>query len=384
MIFHEHDPRTKLGPLESPSTPEYQPVASLEQCQKLVELCHDLGLVPDYDVEANYWVKRLAYEEDKAKAEEQGLPEPHFQVYERNDDNERLHILDPRRRLRLYRITGHRHSGKGLDEYGLSLGSLKADERHLLELQPPRLEWAYAISDRTTIKSIQEEIKTRRKIENIRQQHKTVKQQHRMVASDNPLVGQLLEADVFESVSLLETPIKKDDIVPTLMQVVGGLAAKQYLDSYEKGLHKGETVAIKTRLGTTKRNLSSITHRYYGNVGAVVGTKLPVTDEFMNEYFDDELAEGVVPGSVVRLQFDATLKPHTKNPVISRVGTVIYEAVNSKGEGRIIATARKADRLMAQLAIRSMIEESRGITKIVQMGRYELLTGLPSLGKSHR
>ena len=374
MIFHEYDPRNKLEPLSEPSSLEYQPVATLDQCQKLVQLCTDLGLELDVDVEARYWSKRLAYEEDKAKAVEQGLPEPHyFQVYERYDDHERLHILDPRRRLRIYQ-RAEAFRSLDLDSYGLTIESLMTDEEYLCSLSPPKLEKDYAISDLSTIEAIFE----RRRID---QKLDAVRQQLTEASATNPSVKQLIEADILEPVSLLESPIKKDDINPTMLAVVGGLAAKQYLDSYEKAKQNGEQTSIKMIPGTSQRNLSSITHRYFGNVGALIGTKLPVTNEFMDEYFDDELAEEVVPESVVRLQFDAVLKPDTKNPVISRVGTVIYEAVNENGDRRVVTTARKADRMLASLAIQSMIRESSAITDIVRSGRYEYLTGHPGLGK---
>lgn len=196
---------------------------------------------------------------------------------------------------------------------------------------------------------------------------------------------QLVEADIFEPVSLLETPIRKDDIPPTIAAVIGGLAHKSFLKAVRDGEDSGKRAKLVWKNDTVKSTASKLTDRYYGNVGAVVGTKLPVTPEFLDEYFTQRNIRGVLPESVVRLQFDATLKPTSPQPTVSRINTVIYQAINESGDQtRIHVTSRKADRMAAGLAIQSLLNEAATVSTVIDSNSYEVLAGLPTLGKNNR
>ncbi len=350
------------------SKPELSTVATLEECQNLIQFGELISQAHQEQHKGSlsrlnrYWSKRADHERSVAEHDsDEGVLS--FNYY--GVTNKTLAVNDARKRLRLFELFEDLPNSRLIanpDEYGLTEARLASDRETVEEHHLALITQYKTYQIKTNIEASNEYL-----------------EKYYTQASD------LIEADVLEPVSLLETPIKKINITPAILRILKFAMHKRFLERCEDDEEPNRNVVISQRIqgSALEKNINKITEGYHGTVGAVVGTKLPTSPEFIESYFGEDSGL-VLPNSVMRLQFDATLKPHTPHPFISRLQTVIYEKEASSGKNIINVTARKTDRLAAEFAIRSMIDESRYIRTVVDSNSYETLTGLPSLGKNSR
>ncbi|HEX7633350.1 MAG TPA: hypothetical protein VF401_03420 [Candidatus Saccharimonadales bacterium] len=305
----------------------------------------------------SYWEERVLFEEAKEAASPDEAATTTFS--HRGKEVNDIPLTDARKRLRLHEAYKYRAGlvpGLRPEDYGLTKDRLAADQqlvdRHKKNYQKEYRSLGYTSKIRDAERYLQA----------------------------HPHASRLLDAGVLEPVSLLEAPIRKADITPKIVAVIGGFAYRSYLAAFEESENE-QGVYMRFPEASVASAVGQLTHRYYGNVPAVIGTKLPVTAEFMEGYFLRQDLDAILPETVTRLQFDATLKPTGKPAFVARVGTVIYESVSDAGDHRITTTVRKVDRMAAELAIQSLRNEAQAISGLIDSHSYEVLAGLPSLGK---
>lgn len=190
-----------------------------------------------------------------------------------------------------------------------------------------------------------------------------------------------MRAGVLEPVGLLETPVKRDDVAPAVVSAVSAVVRACEMRAQES-MPAGHRVGVNNYHPGTIDKARTLMAGYNGTVGALIGMKLPADEEFMNGFFTSKQLDGISPERVVPLRFDAVLVSLGVPRAVTRVTTVVY-ARDTSGTGRrtVIATARKAESLPAQRVLESLREQSAATTDIVNSGAYEILAGLPSLGK---
>lgn len=198
---------------------------------------------------------------------------------------------------------------------------------------------------------------------------------------DNKPSQNLVRADVFQPVDLLGAPIKREDVAPAVVSAIGAVVGACE-ERAQESMPEGRRVGVNDYYSGTVSKAKTLTAGYHGTVGALIGMKLPVDEDFLSAFFTSKQLDGVSAERVVRLQFDAILLRVGIPHAVTRTSTAVYARdTSSNGRRTVFATTRKAESLPARHVLKSLRDQSAATTDIVNSAGYEILAGLPSLGK---
>lgn len=194
------------------------------------------------------------------------------------------------------------------------------------------------------------------------------------------------KATYLERIPLADGFIRKNDVAPAVFEFIAKLAWSKLLTQLGPDLRE-EVTALPTKHWNSKSVMATAT----GLVGQFNGTitelsvhKLPITDEWLEAYFNDNTLDNVYEGSLERVAFIAGLKSTGKPLAYSSIETVLYiRGQDEDSSPALVATSRAADRLSAEALQESIRNESKAVAYVIENSRNrEILAGLPSLGKN--
>ncbi len=203
---------------------------------------------------------------------------------------------------------------------------------------------------------------------------------------DESLLQSIFEADDLEPVTVLESPIRKDDIAPVVYELVAKLSHNVLRNADVNNIIGTSGTAAPTRYWKKheiKKVAESLVNKFNGTVTNLSVMKLPVTDDWLTENYTSDFKDEIYAETINRLRFIAELKSTGKPKIYSQIEYGVYVRRSNDTLGpSIVATTRKINRMSAEAVQESLTQESIAIAEVVSSNSGPaILAGLPTLGK---
>lgn len=178
-------------------------------------------------------------------------------------------------------------------------------------------------------------------------------------------------------------PVTRRDLPGHVRGVLEAIGCELYVSELKKDDSPSAAGNIwwggEDKLDThTDRLITTLTNKFHGTLSDLMVTKLPVDDDWLEEYFKNN-AGPVDRRTIRRFRLSIGLGTNRKSGVTSQLEVVMYPHENGK---RIFVTNRKADRLGVTALIEQRAAESaaRAASIAADNLAHPMSGGLPGLG----
>lgn len=194
--------------------------------------------------------------------------------------------------------------------------------------------------------------------------------------------------EYLKTMTLMDGFVKKTQVPFVLREFIAKLAWNNLLavagEEMLTGAQGIPTIACSP--GIILNSLGSLLSKYNGTVLSVSAMRLPVTEEWEQDYFAENVRDAMYEDSLKRVRSIAKLRPTGRHKEYVTLDAAYYVRRHAHTESpAIVITTRKSDALTAHALQESLVNESIAARRVVNdaLSR-EVLSGLPSLGKRSR